>query len=240
MRKLVFISTGRNAGSHLSTLCTSIDSQSDPRWEHVVVDDMSDRDPSDPQLHIDDRRRYVFNEERKWALRNIVDVGRQYQDCDDVVVATVDADDQLCNDRTVELVLTAYEEDPELDALWTAHTWDIKEGMNVSGALPDGIDPYELPWRSSHLRTWRASTLARVPDPNFLDHRGEWFKRGYDQTLYLPLLKVARRRRYVDEVCYMYNMDSCSISLADRPGTEVEQLHTVAFVRARGFLSGRA
>jgi hypothetical protein len=234
--KLVIISTGRNSGQHQETLCNSIDCQTDTRWEHVLVDDASDSGLGlDPTMHLDERRSYVVNDVRKWALQNIVDVARRYQHEPDVVIGTVDCDDELCESRTVELVLKAYE-DAAVDVVWTAHRWDVRPDMNVSRAMPDDVDPYEWPWCTSHFRTFRASLLSKISDDNFLDSRGHWFRRGYDQCLMLPLLKVGRRRKYIDIPCYTYRIDSCSIPIADRPGSEVEQCHNVAFVRARGFI----
>lgn len=235
--KIIFVSACRNAVANQDALCASIDAQDDPRWEHVIIDDASDNDlMMNNAANVDARRTFKLNPTRRWALHNVVDAARQYEQHDDVIIATVDGDDSLCNDKTVGLVLSEYERDQTLDVLWTGQQWDIDQRMNVSRAMPTHVDPYDWPWCASHLRTWRASTLARVPDANFVDHDGHWFKRGYDQALTLPLLHVARARKYLPTVCYTYKMDSASISLRDRPGTEVEQLSSIAFIRARGFV----
>ena len=234
------MSACRNAVANQRELCTSVDSQLDGRWEHILIDDFSDRELAlDPAIGSDARRRIIFNDTRRYALHNIVAWARAYQHLDDVIIATIDGDDSLCNNETVGLIINAYESDDKLDVMWTSHQWDVDRRMNVSRAMPERVDPYDWPWCTSHLRTWRASTLARITDANFLDHRGEWFRRGYDQALMLPLLKVARRRLHVPTVCYTYKMDSASIPLGDRPGTEVEQLHAIAYIRARGFVEAK-
>lgn len=234
--ELVIITAARNAAQNMDALCASIDEQSDDRWRHIIIDDASDEGKRVDPGYAGERREVRTNAERRWALRNIVDAAREFQDRDDVIVATVDGDDMLCDRNTVRLVLNAYEQHDDLDVLWTAHKWDINEKMNVSQEMPEHVDPYEWPWCASHLRTWRANVLKQVPDSNFVNHRGEWFKRGYDQILMLPLMHVGRRRGYLNHVCYQYNMDSASIPLADRGGTEVEQIHNIAYVRARGFV----
>lgn len=237
--RVVFITAARNAGSNYDALCASIDSQNDDRWIHQLIDDSSDIDKGYQRVKaaswMNHDRCLRFNSERRYALRNIVECARGYQNDDDVIIATVDGDDQLCNDNTVKLLIDAYD-GTDVDVAWTAHTWDVKPDMNISRAMPQHVDPYEWPWCSSHLRSFRASLLRQISDENFVDHKGEWFKRGYDQILMLPLLKVGRRRQYIDEVCYTYRIDSCSIPLTDRPGTEVEQLNSIAYVRARGFV----
>jgi hypothetical protein len=108
--------------------------------------------------------------------------------------------------------------------------------MNISGHMPDGVDPYAWPWVSSHLRTFRKALIDRISDENFKDTRGQWFKRGYDQALMLPVLKVASRRVFLPEVCYQYNINTSSIPAGERNWAERDQISTVNIVRSRGFL----
>lgn len=237
--RVVFITAARNAKANLVDLCQSIDSQHDDRWLHILIDDASDEnlgyELKQQYPWINKRRQVLFNDKRLYALKNIVETARIYENDDDVIIATVDGDDQLCNDDTVGMLIEAYE-NSNIDVAWTGHTWDVKPEMNISRVMPQHVDPYEWPWCSSHLRTFRSSLLRQVSDANFVDHKGEWFKRGYDQILMLPLLKVARQHQYIDKCCYTYRIDSCSIPLLDRPGTEIEQLNSIAYVRARGFV----
>jgi glycosyltransferase involved in cell wall biosynthesis len=172
------------------------------------------------------------NIEKKYALRNIVEIAMTYRDDD--IIAVVDADDRLCNPDATNIILDAYNDGA--DTVWTAQRWDVNSDMNVSKPLPEKIDPYQHPWCTSHLRTFKVSELKKLNVDNFKDASGEWFQRGYDQALMLPLLKIAEDRRYIDEVCYLYKLDSCSIPKQQRNYNEVRQLGTVNFVRARGFV----
>jgi len=74
----------------------------------------------------------------------------------------------------------------------------------------------------------------KISDNNFKDHNGNWFQRGYDQALMLPLLKLTQKRKYIDEICYLYNIESVSVN--DRNWAEMRQLSTINLIRARGFL----
>ncbi len=76
--------------------------------------------------------------------------------------------------------------------------------------------------------------LKFIKDENFKDTAGNWFERGYDQALMLPLLSLTNGRKYIDEVCYLYNIDSVSVN--DRDWAEMKQIATINLVRARGFL----
>jgi len=232
--KVVFISPCFNASKNLKNLISSVKSQSDDRWCHILIDDISIDDTQQVFKSLvgnDSRFLMIKNEEKKYALKNIIDVARKYQDDDDTIIAVIDGDDQLCNDNAVSLLLDEYEKGS--DVVWTGHRWDVN-GINISKDMPKNVDPYGWPWCTSHLRTFRSSLLSKISDKNFKDPWGNWFKRGYDQALMLPLLKITDNRKYIDEICYLYNIDSVSVN--DRDWAEMSQLSTINLVRARGFL----
>ena len=212
----------------------SLKEQYNENWELIVIDDMT-TDDSVEMLKIcrgnDERINFIKNKEKKWALKNVVEASRKYQDEDDTIIAILDADDSLCNENAVEKILKMYCD--ETDAVWTAHSWDIN-GLNISRELPGNINPYQYPWVSSHLKTFRASLLKDICDENFKDLDGKWFKRGYDQALYLPILFKSRKRKYLNEICYLYRINSNSMK--NRDWKEKSQLDTVRLVRSRGYV----
>jgi len=230
---LVFVVPCYNISKNFGKLVSSITSQNDDRWTCIMIDDISEDDTwekiSNLCIH-NEKFHGVKNKNKKFALRNIIETVRLFQDRD-VVIAVVDGDDQLCNNDTVSLVLNEY--DGGNDVVWTAHTWDIN-GMNISREIPPDVDPYAWPWCSSHLRTFKASFIKKIPDKNFKDMSGNWFRRGYDQALMLPILSLTDKRKYIDDVCYLYNINS--VSIKTRNWEESEQISTINIVRARGFL----
>ena len=233
--KIVFISPCFNAERNLENLCTSLKVQNDTRWSSILIDDISeDKTWEMMQSMCVGNERFTChkNTSKKYALRNIVETARLFQDRDDVVIATIDGDDQQCNEAAVSLLLDEYEKGA--DVVWTAHRWDINS-MNISQGMPNNVDPYAWQWSSSHLRSFKASLLKEISDDNFKDVNGEWFKRGYDQALMLPVLSLARERKYIDEICYLYNINS--VSMTNRDWEEMDQISTINLVRARGFLS---
>lgn len=235
MKKVVFISPMYNASYHLPDLIESMKEQTNNNWEHIIIDDMSTDESYDLACKLtkgNDHFQVRRNNQKKWALKNVVDVAREYQDDPNVIIANIDADDSLCNENTVEILLNAYNT-TGLDTAWTAHSWDIN-GMNISRELPSDVNPYQFSWCSSHLKTWRASKLSEINDSNFKDLAGNWFKRGYDQALYLPLLKISNERKFINEICYLYRINSKSIPV--RLLSEKAQMDTVRLVRSRGLI----
>jgi len=237
MNKVVFITPMYNAGPHLPELFNSLFEQSNQNWEQIVIDDMSTDDSYNIAMSYhkkDNRITVIKNNEKKWALRNVVEQSRKFEK-DEVIIAILDADDCLCNEQTVGMLIEKYAEDDENDCVWTGHTWDINN-LNISRKFPDGrkINPYQYPWCSSHLKTYRSSLLFDIKDENFKDLDNNWFQRGYDQALYLPLLYKSRKINYMDEICYFYRINSSSVT--SRDWKEQNQLNTVKLVRARGFV----
>jgi glycosyltransferase involved in cell wall biosynthesis len=247
---VAFIIPCYNAEENLEKLVKSLLEQSDNDWYAHFIDDVSDNPLVETfnQVVPADHSKFslITNAERKYALRNIIEAVQNYCELTDIV-AVIDGDDQLCNKDTVKVLHEAYS-DPSLKVAWTAHRWDIN-GMNISRALDSGKNPYQQPWSSSHLRTFEAGLLIgkksegdvseSIPESNFMNHRGEWFQRGYDQALMLPLLyrawRLGNKWKYIPNVCYQYNINSVSVN--DRDWAERAQLSTVNMVRSRGYLT---
>jgi len=235
--KVVFIVPSFNIADNFDNLVLSIESQQNENWECVIIDDMStDNTWSMISTLCKNNKKFtgIRNKLKKYALNNIVGVARGYEKNESYIIAVIDGDDQLCNNKTVDILIDAYASGFEV--VWTAHKWDIN-GMNISKKMPVNVNPYQWPWCSSHLRTFKSSLLAKIDDKNFKNTKGEWFKRGYDQALMLPLLSLTKNRKYLSDVCYLYNIDSVSIPGVDRDWAEMEQLSTFNLVRSRGFLS---
>jgi len=233
--KLIFVSPCYNASGNIGALIESVKNQTDSRWEHVLIDDISTDDTYETIVSLikgDSRFTVIKNTEKKYALRNIVETARRYQG-QDVVIGTIDGDDSLCNNNTVKLVLNEYQKGA--DIVWTGHRWDINN-INISRPIPAHVNPYQWPWCTSHFRTFKSSLLSNINDKNFQHVKGEWFERGYDQALMLPLLYLTKNRVYIDEICYLYNIDSSSIPEDKRNWCEMKQISTINMVRARGYL----
>ena len=212
--KVVFIIPVFNAAPHIKELIDSLRHQKNGNWEAVFIDDMSSDNTVSTITNLikDDKKfKLIVNKEKKWALKNVVENSLDIANKEKCVIGILDGDDALCNENTVELILNEYQ-DEEIGTVWTGHKWDINN-INISKSLPEDIriNPYEYPWVSSHLKTFRSDLLLKINQENFKDLDGNWFKRGYDQALYLPLIYLSKKRKYINEICYLYRINSNSI-----------------------------
>lgn len=235
---ITYIVPGYNFRGNIKELLQGFREQTNKNFHVEIIDDMSDDESRKEYLHqielepLDFGCAFTVNTEKKFALRNIVEMALSKKDDD--IIAIVDADDCLCNPAASDTILAAYNDGA--DVVWTAHKWDVNPAMNVSKPLPPKVDPYQYPWCASHLRTFKVSELKKLNLDNFKDTSGNYFQRGYDQILMLPLLKIAKDRRYIDEICYLYKIDSCSIPKENRNYNERKQLTSISYVRARGYI----
>jgi glycosyltransferase involved in cell wall biosynthesis len=239
MRKHVnFISPTYNSSFQLRELYDSLKEQTNINWNWVILNDMSTDDTYDIAKEIEasdelERVAVINHKEKKYALRGIYDYLSSYNDHSEAIIAIVDGDDALCNENTVDIILKEYNDNKDLEALWTAHTWDINS-MNISAEIPGNINPYHYPWVSSHLKTFKVNVFKKIHSNNFKNLDGQWFERGYDQALYLPVLHIAKKRKYLNEICYLYRLNSNSLKI--RNWKEKDQMDTVRLVRARGYV----
>ena len=225
-----------NAQKNLQKLYESIDSQNHKNFKIYFIDDISTDNTwgTIEAISLHDKRCVpIKNLEKKWALKNIVDtcnIIANEQLEDDEIITIIDGDDSLINNKCFKLLNSSFNKGNKF--IYTAHRWDI-DNRNISQELPKNINPYHYSWVTSHLRAFSLNLFKQINDDNFKDIHGNYFKRGYDQALSLPLLYNTKKIQYIPEVCYQYNINSVSMPDRDDGGA---QLNTVKFIRARGFI----
>ena len=139
--KVIFLIPCYNASLNIESLATSLVEQKNDNWSAIFIDDMSiDDTPETVRALRSDKFTLIKNKEKKYALKNIVDTARSFQNDEDIIIAIVDGDDSLCNENTVDLLIEAYGNGK--DVVWTGHVWDVN-GLNISKPMPDIVDPYD-------------------------------------------------------------------------------------------------
>ena len=236
--RFVFIMPAYNAEQTIARSIMSVWMQTHDNWKILIRDDLS----TDNTVLIvkslkqnlglsDDKICLEQNKEKKWEVRNIVELLDKCEPTD--IVCRLDGDDWLCDTDALSIINHRYET-LKVDALWTAHRWSYSN-HNISGPMPQDANPYKHPWVSSHLKTFRKKIIENVKDENFRGEDGEYFKRIGDQTIYLPVLHQAKGNWHFEPiVAYHYTIDL-------RPKTFQSddakfQQKEGNFLRTRGFL----
>tara|TARA_A100001388_G_scaffold274813_1_gene259116 strand:- start:511 stop:1233 length:723 start_codon:yes stop_codon:yes gene_type:complete len=236
--RFTFVMPTFNAVDTVQYSINSVMMQNYPNTKIVVIDDMStDGTPDAVQELIEgygvgeEKIKLIVNTEKKWEVANVLE-GMNYADESDII-CRLDGDDWLCDIDALAILNYRYETEG-FDAIWTAHRWSFTHA-NMSTELPRDANPYEHPWVSSHLKTFRKKLLSGVSDKNFRNNQGEYYKRIGDQVIYLPALyQAAGNWHFEPIVAYHYsielNQDTFHTEDAKFQKSESEEL------RARGFI----
>lgn len=241
MINFAFAIPTRNSIKTARQALLSMAGQSHADWRAVVVDDCStDGTPEfieacAKQLGITDRVTVLRNRQRAWEVSNVLRALSFIED--DEIVCRLDLDDYLCDLNALEIMAKAYEQNPGLEAAWSKHRWLQSSGVtnfNISQVMPADADPYRYQWVSSHLKTWRRSVSRQVADANYRGQDGSYIKRAGDQAIYLPVLKLAKRRVHVPVVMYAYR---CEMSQETFSSDDARfQKEEAEFLRNRGLI----
>lgn len=187
----------------ISRCIESVCNQTHEQWQMIVIDDASTDDTTEraeAAAGMDRRIRVIRNGERRFALANILDAIWKHGHEEDVIV-TLDGDDRL-SDRTALREIAAEYDRTGADALWTRYqTTDGAEGISreMHG------DPISCGWTMSHLRTFRKPLIHGIRPDYWTDpETGQPWACAYDQALYRPILKLARKPVFFPRVCCIY------------------------------------
>jgi hypothetical protein len=100
--------------------------------------------------------------------------------------------------------------------------------------MPPDADPYNFPWVSSHLKTFRKRLINDVNDINFRGEDGNYIRRAGDQAIYLPILFKTKKRGFVPRVFYHYTIDEKNGEVYQTDDAKFQK-NEAEFLRHRGF-----
>jgi glycosyltransferase involved in cell wall biosynthesis len=153
------------------------------------------------------------NDERRWAMHNLVDgIIRSGADDDDVIVI-LDGDDRFATPRALEIIADTYRRH---DCWLTYGSW-VAEGTEewwppeTRGRWPgyaDGTTDFRSgAWLGTAVRTFRKWLWDLIDDDDLRDDDGQYFRIVEDQACMLPMLEMATTRRacHIGEVLMFYN-----------------------------------
>ncbi len=145
-----------------------------------------------------------FNMKRMFSVKNAYDAIYKYIP-DHAIIINLDADDWLIREDVVDIILKEYEQKNCLLTYGNClyhNPQKIHDGRPMSSIHPYANRRYPpaierdstyrlVPFRSFHLRTWRASLFFQIPKSEFLFPDGSWLRFCEDQVLFYPMLERA-------------------------------------------------
>jgi glycosyltransferase involved in cell wall biosynthesis len=236
--RFVFVAPMYNASETLPRMLHSIYGQSYDNWHIILIDDISSeihRNTAKSCIEkfeniTPNRITTVWNSEKKWEVANVLHGISLCQDSD--IVCRIDADDWL-TDLDCLGIINYYYEMTGCDIAWTAHRWGLSD-KNISGPMTPDANPYNHPWVSSHLKTFRKKLLNDVNDLNYRGEDGNYIKRAGDQAIYLPALHNTSKRLFIPRCMYHYTIND--VPETYQTSDAIFQRDEAVFLRQRGYV----
>ena len=241
MKRFHIVTPAYNCANEIKQTLWSIFGQSFKDWEMTIIDDVSTDDTS-TSIHdfcinhgFEDSVHVIRREEKFGEVRNTLDVCLPLDD--EQIVIRLDAGDWLTDLGCLEILNNVYENhDPAV--AWTAHRW-AWTNKNISGPIDPSRSLYDQPWKSSHLKTFRAKELKGLNHKNFVDEDGNYINIACDQAIFLPMMERARLSGrllvHIPIILYHYSIDlqrpdlfTCNRSLTQKQSAE--------WIRERGYI----
>jgi glycosyltransferase involved in cell wall biosynthesis len=204
MMKFEIICSGRNVSGYIAHCLNSIAEQDYPNYRVHYIDDASD----DKTLEI---AKAMAPEGRSIIHQNTERVGKaaslyRYMTTanfdDDSVIAYVDADDQLLGKQVLSRIAKEYQKGWEV--VWS--TYKLSTDFSIGHCAP--LTPFthhrKQGFLSSHLFTYRARFLKRIPFSYICDASGRPVMSACDVALIIPILDQTIKRKFVSEPLYLY------------------------------------
>ena len=212
--KFVIITPFYNPGEFLEKCVASVITQKYDNYKVIFIDDMS-TDDSWNKLPIDDEKVIcIKNTVRKTALENIHDAIMNYCDPDDIVTL-VDGDDWLYNKKVLSNLNNFYNEHDCWISYGQASWTDGRKGFATSYTLEEFANVRTMPFKVSHLRTFRAGLYQSIQKQDFdfsclKDDEGNFYRWSYDTAMMFSIMEMAgyNKTKFNDTIMYIYNRDN--------------------------------
>jgi len=222
--------------------------------KHFYIDDMSDDDNKTTLAakEIIQKKEYshvelITNKERNFRLKNINDIIEKIKN-PEAIVMLLDGDDWFSVKNTIEIVKSHYDNNPDLEYVYTNWMYSHNGQLGISRPIPNKeFNGYKDPWITSAMATFKVKTFKKIPKSNFLDWDGDWIKMGTDQAYILPILHILKSRDgdyrsvgFINYPLYVYQfLENSGRPRSDSFGNHYRELahKTSVFIRERGFLS---
>jgi glycosyltransferase involved in cell wall biosynthesis len=215
MQNFKIVVIGGPAESYIDRCLSSIVNQKDIKWKaQVILDPVGDSTYEKAREYISDKLGVTLNDEILWAIPNIIKAIEVLNPNDDDIIIFIDADDWLYNDKSLSVVESYYNANPDL--LVTYGSW---VGFPTDNA-PNNSLPYRKVdfdkgirksyWKAAALRTMKCKLWKRIDDIDFRNVDGNYFKSAWDVAIMFPAIEMAGfdRISHIRDVLYVYNKET--------------------------------
>lgn len=129
---------------------------------------------------------------------------------DEDIICLIDGDDWLCNSRALEIVLNTHKAGAWLtygSYITSTEQRTVIPKKLHRGAYRNHENYRRVPWRASHLKTFRFGLYRKLKEDWWKGPDGEALKVCSDLALMFPMLEMAGKEhiQYINKRLYVYN-----------------------------------
>jgi glycosyltransferase involved in cell wall biosynthesis len=189
----------------------SLRSQKFSDWQCHVADDRSDDGSIETlftSIRDDCRFKVSQNSERLFQLGTYQRILADVALADHDIIVSLDADDWLPDDGVLRRVRDAYAD---------GNTWITYGSYKTSNdewvfnkPLDDAALVRQVPWRTSHLRTWKLGLWRKIDPQDLLGIDGQPLRCAGDLAWMFPMIEMAgnAHSKWLESINYVYNRDN--------------------------------
>lgn len=151
----------------------------------------------------------VFNNMRKYSVRNAYELIKSYAVKNEAVVVNLDGDDWLYSKSALQIISDTYRKTSCFLTYGNCYIWDGKTdrlpqddpGNIDNTAYSDDVimkRTYRLePFHPLHVRTWKVWLYKKIQKKDFLRQDGSWLRSCEDFAMFFPMMEMAGKYMHV-------------------------------------------
>lgn len=213
---VVVVTPVYNAEQYIEKCIRSVYTQDYTNWKMYIIDDAStdntlkviyDTIPSEFKNNIT----VIPNKDNYGAVYNQIKTIKAYCNSNDYIML-LDGDDSLVNDNQIfQMYNNLYHTGVDFTY---GSAWSLADQIPlVAQSYPTDVIAnktfrqhlfsWNIPY--THLRTFNAGLIKKIPDVEFKDDSGNWFKAGGDCAVFYASIERASKIHAVRDIVYNYN-----------------------------------
>lgn len=233
MNKFKIVVPSFNSVDYLPKTLHSIEIQSYKNYDVCIIDDASTLNQQREIISDFCSRngwKKIFHEKNTGALKGLIDALRDFGCRDDDVIVVLDGDDWLAHENVLAKLHQVYSDN---DIYMTWGQCEIyppsKTPMRYAQPVPDMVIEQQLyrdiPFAFWHPATFKYVLWRHIDDKDLRDQNGEYFRIMKDKATLFPMLEMCgRKKMYIDETLYIYNIDNPLNDYANTPMEEIKRV----------------
>jgi len=215
-----------NAFPYLEKCLQSVLAQESDNYTVLFVDDCSDYTKAQKKWIQSMLKEHacVFNQERKFSVRNAYEMIHAYAEKRNSIVVNVDGDDWLNGENVLQVIEETYVKDEKCVLTYgDCYYFDpgnekhlqqaSKTSKFVNHRYPPEVEIKKkyrsVPFLPLHLRTWKTAAFKKISQSQFKRPDGSWLKFCEDQAIFYPILEMSDGNyQVIQQPLYFYNREN--------------------------------